>query len=251
MIDQATASDFYVLLPGVPWDTYVAVTDALARYHLRHTYDRGLLEIRRELVGVSWEDYQSLLRALGDYSLPHHYDDGTLVMMSPLKIHDWIKSLLARMIEAMTLSMRIPIQTIGTTTITSGRSLRGLQPDEAYYIQSEPRVRGSSVFTPDVDPPPDLALEVDVTKQSQQKLKVYAALRIPEVWLHDGIRLQFLRLTRGRYKPTKRSIAFPWLEPSDLQMFLDRRGGKNETDLLLDFVRWARRRRKAFEGKSN
>src|SRR5687768_15983091 len=84
----ADADEFYVLLPGVPWDTYVAITDALARYHLRHTYDRGLLEIRRELVGVSWEDYEQLLRVLGNYSLPHFFDRGTLVMMSPLKSHD-------------------------------------------------------------------------------------------------------------------------------------------------------------------
>jgi Uma2 family endonuclease len=250
MIDQVVTEDFYVLLPGVAWDTYVAVTDALARYHLRHTYDRGLLEIRRELVGVSWEDYEEFLKALGDYSLPHYYDRGTLVMMSPLKVRDWIKSLIARMIEAMTLSMRIPIQTVGTMTITSGRSLRGLQPDEAYYVQSEPRVRGSSVFTPDVDPPPDLALEVDVTHQSGKKLKVYSALRIPEVWRHDGRQIQFMRLVKGSYKLTKRSVAFPWLQPADIQMFLDRRGGKNETELLLDFARYARKRRKLHEGES-
>jgi Uma2 family endonuclease len=250
MIDQALSEDFYVLLPGVPWDTYVALTDALGRYRTRHTYDRGLLEIRRELVGVSWDDYQALLTALGEYSLPHFYDDGTLVMMSPLKSHDWIKSLIARMVEAMTLSMRIPVQTIGTTTITSRRSLSGLQPDEAYYIQSEARVRGSSVFRPDIDPPPDLALEVDVTHQSRQKLKVYAALHIREIWLHDGRRLQFLRLAKGDYKATKRSVAFPWLEPSDIQMFLDRRGDKNETDLLLEFLRWAKKRRKIYEGSS-
>jgi len=250
MIDQVAADDFYVLLPGVPWDTYVAVTDTLARYHLRHTYDRGLLEIRRELVGVLWEDYEELLRVLGNYSLPHYFDRGTLVMMSPLKSHDWIKSLIARMIEAMTLSMRIPVQTIGTTTITSRRSLSGLQPDEAYYIRSEPKVRGSSVFRPDIDPPPDLALEVDVTRESRQKLNVYATLLIPEVWLHDGSQLQFLRLARGKYRSTKRSVAFPWLQPADIQLFLDRRGGKNETDLLLDFVRWARKRRKLYEAES-
>lgn len=250
MIQQATIDDFYVLLPGVPWDTYVAVTDALSRYHLRHAYDRGLLEIRRELVGVLWEDYEELLKALGDYSLPHYYYRGTLAMMSPLKAHDWIKSLIARMIETMTLSMRIPVQTIGTTTITSRRSLSGLQPDEAYYIQSEPSVRGSSVFRPDIDPPPDLALEVDVTRQSQQKLKVYAALRIREVWLHDGKELEFLRLAKGGYKSTKRSVAFPWLQPADIQAFLDRRGAKNETDLLLDFARYARKRRKLYESES-
>jgi Uma2 family endonuclease len=250
MIAQAVTDEFYVLLPGVPWDTYVAVTDALSEYHLRHTYDRGLLEIRRELAAVSWDDYQTFLKALGKYSLPHFYDRGTLVMMSPLKVHDWVKSLIARMIESMTLGMRIPIQTVGTMTVTSGRSLRGLQADEAYYIQCEPRVRGSSVFHPDVDPPPDLALEVDVTHQSKQKLKVYSALRIPEVWMHDGRQLQFLRLVKGKYKSTKRSIAFPWLEPSDLQMFLDRRESKNETDLLLDFVRWARKKRKSFEDES-
>jgi Uma2 family endonuclease len=250
MIGQALIDDFYVLLPGVPWDTYVAITDALGEYHLRHTYDRGLLEIRRELVGVAWEDYESLLVALGEYSLPHYYDRGTLVMMSPLKVHDWIKSLIARMVEAMTLSMRIPVQTVGTMTVTSGRTLRGLQADEAYYIANEASVRGSSVFRPDIDPPPDLAIEVDVTNQSRKKLNVYAALRIREVWLHDGHKLHFLALTRGKYKPTKRSIAFPWLEAGDIQKFLDRRGQKNETDLLLDFVRWARKRRKLFESET-
>jgi Uma2 family endonuclease len=250
MIQQAISDDFYVLLPGVSWNTYIAITDALGEYHLRHSYDRGMLEIRRELIGVCWEDYQKLLKALGDYSLPHFYDRGTLVMMSPLKVHDWIKGLIARMIETMTLSMRIPVQTVGTMTVTSGRSLRGLQADEAYYIQSEPRVRGSSVFHPDIDPPPDLALEVDVTHQSRPKLKVYAALRIPEVWLHDGRQLQFLKLVKDNYKASKRSTAFPWLEPLDIQRFLDRRADKNETELLLDFARYARKRRKIYEGQS-
>jgi Uma2 family endonuclease len=250
MIDRPLADDFYVLLPGVPWDTYVAVMDSLAGYHLRHTYDRGLLEMRQEVPGVLWEDYEGLLKALGDYSLPHYYDRGTLAMMSPLKIHDWIKSLIARMIETMTLNMRIPIQTIGTTTITSRKMLSGLQPDEAYYIQNESLVRGSSVFRPDIDPPPDLALEVDVTSKSRQKLKVYAALRIREVWMHDGRELEFFRLVKGDYKATMRSVAFPWLTPADIQTFLDRRGSKNETELLLDFARWARKRRKVYESES-
>ena len=51
------------------------------------------------------------------------------------------------------------------------------------------KVRGKLEFEPDVDPPPDLILEVDVTSDSLEQLALYAAMGIPEVWIYDGKRL--------------------------------------------------------------
>jgi hypothetical protein len=70
---------------GVPWKTYLGITEALDEYHTRHTYDRGTLEMRSLLFGVSWESYMAFVEATGDYKLRHTHDQGALEMMSPRK----------------------------------------------------------------------------------------------------------------------------------------------------------------------
>ena len=114
----AESSNPYVILYGIPWETYKTILDALGAYHLRHTYIRGSLEMRGLLYGVSWHDYTRLLLALGDINLRHTYYLGTLEMMSPLKDHDWIKRLIGRMLEAMTLDLDIDVQSVGSTTLS-------------------------------------------------------------------------------------------------------------------------------------
>ena len=89
----------YVVLYGVPWETYEGILKTLGEYHLRHTYDRGALEMRRVLYGVTWDNYLKLLDATADLFLRHTYDEGILEMMTPRKEHDWVAGLLGRMIE--------------------------------------------------------------------------------------------------------------------------------------------------------
>ena len=171
-------------------------------------------------------------------------------MMSPLKDHDWIKRLIGRFIETMAYDLRIEIQSIGSTTITSDLIERGFEPDEAYYVANEPKVRGKKRFEPDVDPPPDLILEVDVTSSSRSREKLYAALKVPELWRHDGNDLVFFRRTRnGQYKAIARSLAFPFLTPADITRFLDQAESVSETKLTRRFAQWARRRKN--ESSSN
>src|SRR5687767_2382673 len=208
MIARASDDNPFVLLTGVPWVVYERFTNALGAHRLRHSYDRGNFELRKELLGVSWEAYQAMLRALGDFHLRHIYDQGYLLLMSPLKSHDWVKRLVSRFLETMTFDLRIPIQSIGSTTITSVETERGFEADEAYYIANEPKVRGKMEFEPDIDPPPDLILEVDVTSSSVDQLALYASMGVPEVWIHDGKALQFLvRNRRGRYDAVEHSRA--------------------------------------------
>jgi len=243
MIARATDDNAFVLLTGVPWDVYRRFTDALGDYRLRHFYDRGRFELRSEILGVDWESYQAMLRALGDFHLRHIYDQGYLLLMSPLQSHDWVKRLISRFLETMSFDLQIPIKSIGSTTITSTETERGFEADEAYYVTSEPKVRGKLEFEPDVDPPPDLILEVDVSSSSIDQLALYAAMGVAEVWIHDGETLQFLvRSRRGKYDPAERSRAFPFLAPSDFEKFLERHSEMDETSLTRKFVVWARRK---------
>jgi len=194
------------------------------------------------LYGVSWSTYTQLMDLFADQRLRHSYNDGTLEMMSPLKRHDQRKSLLGRLLESLSLELNIPIQSIGSTTLRQESRAKGLEPDECYYIAHEAQVRDKPDYDPDRDPPPDLAIEVDVTHTSLSRLEIYASLGVPEVWRHDGLRLTFLQLNaeKGEYVESPTSAAFPILSASVLQQFLDRQGTVDETSLVRSFLDWVR-----------
>ena len=149
---------------------------------------------------VSWEAYERLLEVFGDRRLRHSYDDGTLEIMSPLKRHDRAKKLIARLIEMAAYELDIEIQGIGSTTLRRSERRQGLEPDECYYVDHEAEVRCKPDYVPGRDPPPDLAVEVDVTSSSLDRMHIYANLGVPEVWRFQDGQLTFWRLGgSGRY----------------------------------------------------
>jgi Uma2 family endonuclease len=241
MSTAATEPNEFVVLHGVPWEVYTKVTDALGDCHLRHTYDHGTLEMRAVVNGLPWDGYERFLDAIGDSSLRHTYDRGTLEMMSPLKEHDWLKKLLGRLIEAVSLELDIPVQSVGSMTIRKAIKSRGLQPDESYYIANELKVRGNKHYDPKVDPPPDLVIEADVTNSSIDRLPIFAEIGVPEIWHLSGKQLRFLkRKSTSEYGAIRRSIAFPLLTPQIVMSFLERAETINETALIRDFMTWVR-----------
>jgi Uma2 family endonuclease len=234
-------SDQIAVLECVSAQTYRGVAQALKPRRIQPSFHRGQLALPSRIESVSWKAYKQFLAAWGDQHVRHIYDQGLLEIMSPLKSHDWIKRLISRFIEAMSLDLRIEIQSIGSTTITSDLAERGFEPDEGYYIASEPKVRGKMDFEPDVDPPPDLIIEIDVTSSSQSRFSLFAAMKVPEIWRHDAKDLTFfVRSRSGTYRESPRSKAFPFLEPSDITRFLALHGTMSENDLVRRFVRWAR-----------
>src|SRR5438309_10063092 len=138
------------------------------------------------LENVRWSTYQALLRDLGDRPIHLTYDEGRLEIMTLSPQHEILKTLFGRFIEQLTLELDIPIKSLGSTTIARKELKRGLEPDECYYIGRESLVRGKMEFNFKKDPPPDLAIEVDVTRSSVSRQRVYAALGVPEMWRYDG-----------------------------------------------------------------
>ena len=237
---ETSQSADYIVLTGISWPTYQRILETIGQHHPRHTYDRGTLELRRVLHGIAWDGYQRFLEALGDVRLRHTFDRGTLEMMTPRKDHDWISRLLGRMIDSMALALDVPIQSMGSTTLSAAGAERGLQPDEAYYVAHEPQVRGKETYDPQHDPPPDLVVEVDVTKTSIPRLPVYAAIGVSEIWRYNDRRIEFYRLSAdGRYEAIERSVAFPLVAPADVTRFLDLRHTTDEHSVVRAFVAWA------------
>ena len=190
---------------------------------------------------VPWDVYEDLLRAIGDRPIRVTYFQGRLEIMSPLYTHEKWKKLLGRLVEMMTLELQLPLASAGSTTFRRQERKAGLEPDECYYIQNAPAVLGKDRLELPADPPPDLAVEVDITRRSVPRQPIYAALGVPELWRFDGKRLEFLKLNRsGKYVRIERSLAFGFLTPGDLQPFLDRVRAEDENAVIRSFQQWVR-----------
>lgn len=191
------------------------------------------------LHGISWETYERLLEELQDRRLRLTYDCGTLEIMSPSQPHERVNHLLARMLEAMTEVLGLPIMGGGSTTWRRQDLEKGLEPDECYWVQNESRVRGRSDVDLLVDPPPDLAIEVDVTSLSLSRLKIYGALGVPEVWRwRDGRIAVHLRQADGTYTVAARSSCFPDVSIDELAAWHERGLTMDETGFVRAFRRW-------------
>jgi Uma2 family endonuclease len=195
------------------------------------------------LEGVSWETYESLLRdfeATGQRKRVT-YDDGRMVIVSPLFKHELWKSLLGQFVEAICDQRDIPIITAGSTTWKRKRKKKGLEPDECFYIQHEKVMRGRLEVDLKKDPPPDLAIEVDLRAYLMNKLNVYAGLGIPEAWGYDGFELgMFVLQKNGEYQQVNRSAALPFLTPADLKRFLDLFTQMDQNSILRAVSKWAK-----------
>jgi Uma2 family endonuclease len=242
-----------VVLDGVMRDTYERLRRALPDCPLRYAPRRWSLEMPALLEDVPWSAYEGVLEAFGDRRFRHSYDRGTLeVLMSPKKGHDWIKKLIGRMIEAMCLDQNIPIQSVGSMTLRREKLLRGIEPDESYYVASEQLVRGKRIYDPEVDPPPDLAIEVDATSKSVARFPIYGRLGVPEVWRWHGGKVSFYRRKRdGEYAAIRHSASFPFLRPADIERFLAMAETADENGVVRAFVKWARSAASAGKAKGD
>ena len=250
MATTSSPDDEYVLICGVPWDSYERILDAVGEFHLRHTYDRGTLEMRRVLHGVPPKAYRKLLDALPEHHLRHTYDGWTLEMMTPRKDHEWPSELIGGMLRALALALDIPVQSVGSTTLSAAKGGRGLQPDKAYYFGKELQVRFGEVYRPGKDPPPDLVIEVDVTNTSVPRLPIFARIGVPEIWRYVRDEVRFYRLTRqGKYLSIRHSVALPFLTPDDVTRCVNMRNEKDENSVIRAFVRLAKKRREERQGK--
>ncbi len=161
--------------------------------------------------------------------------------MSPSKEHEWYHRLLGRLVEAFTLERNIPIQSTGATTLKAQLKDRGLEPGGSYYIAHESLVRGCDDLDLARDPPPDLAIEVEISSSAIDKLAIYGDLGVPEVWFYDGESLRMcVRQSDGTYETETRSSLLPQLTTEILEGFLARRHESDETTWIRSFHEWVR-----------
>ena len=193
------------------------------------------------LSSVRWQTYEHLLADLADCSAPRlTFDRGTLEIMSPTAEHEKFNRTLAALVDLVAMELGIACEGLGSTTFRREDLQRGFEPDSCFYIQNAERIRGKSTLDLKSDPPPDLIIEIDITRSSVGKFPIYAQLAVPEVWRFDGRALMISRLSHGEYVPTERSLAFPLLTASVLSELLERSKTVDRTTLLRSFREWIR-----------
>jgi Uma2 family endonuclease len=170
---------------------------------------------------VSWEYYTQTLAAL-DQSGQHArvtYDRGRMEIMTVGRRHEIIKKAIGRLLETYAGEMRIGIEGVGNVTCRRKELERGLEPDECYYVISE--YRGTEdLLDLENNPPPDLAIEVEVTRGIGTRRSIYAELGVPEVWRFNGVDVLVMSLAGSGYEPAVRSRFFPSLDIAEFSQFV-------------------------------
>jgi Uma2 family endonuclease len=95
-------------------------------------------------------------------------------------------------------------------------------------------------FDHTIDPPPDLAIEVDITRRSIPREPIYAALGVPELWRFEKQRLVVRILQGDSYVDSDASLSFPFLPMQEFQRFVLRLNDEPRTVVVREFGAWVR-----------
>src|SRR5262249_1484952 len=168
------------------------------------------------LENIDWRTYSRLLRIFAERpGIRLTYDRGALEIMSSLPSHEGSAYLLGRFVDTLTEELNLPVKAGRCSTFRRKRKRRGLEPDNSYWIASEAQARGKDDSELQRGPPPDLAIEVEVTHCALDRLSIYATLAVPEVWDFSEGKGAFLQLQKGSYVEGP-SLSFPGLAAADL-----------------------------------
>lgn len=207
-----------------------------------------LLELRRFEVlpgqrlllrEVTWAELEAILDELGEHRASRlAYDSGWLEMVMPLPEHEDTKEIVGDLIKALMEELDIEFRSLGSTTFKKPED-KGLEPDQCFYIRHEAAIRGKKRLDLTSDPPPDLAIEVDVTSRTYPD--IYAALQVPELWQFNQGHMQIKVLQAGQYVEVQESPNFPGLALTQvIPEFLQQSQTIGRNPVIKAFRRWVR-----------
>lgn len=193
------------------------------------------------LYGVSWEQYEAIGDALPDWpNLRMTYDDGRLELMSKSPEHNRLSRFVALLVAVIFEECNLMAGGFGDVTLKKAMAKKGLEPDECFYIANFLAVRDKKRLNLTIDPPPDLALEIDVTSSSLPRMGLYAALKVPEIWRWVGGEFRVCHLNaEGTYDESEESSALvPNFPVNELLPHLEIGRTQSDALMLRSFRQW-------------
>lgn len=129
---------------------------------------------------VTWQELETILEDLGEHRAARiAYDRGILEIMAPLPEHEYDKEIIGDLVKALLEELNTEFISLGSTTFINQAMAQGIESDQCFYIKNESKIRQKKRLDLTVDPPPDLALEIDITSRTHPN--IYEALKVPEL----------------------------------------------------------------------
>jgi Uma2 family endonuclease len=199
------------------------------------------VEERILLHNVSWETYEQLLSNYENSSSPRFaFDRGTLEIMSPSSEHEELSDLITQLVFILAEEWNFEYRSFGRTTFRRAELESGFEPDGCFYIQSVDRISGVKRLDLAAHPPPDIAIEVDVTSPSLNKLPIYARIGVPEIWRYDGQKLTIFLLQGSEYRDSDESQSISRLTSTTLSQLIVQGTSMKRSAWVRAVREWAR-----------
>ena len=193
------------------------------------------------ILRVSWDTYERLLTEHEQSNgIRFTFDQGVLEIVVPSLEHETLNSRIETLVELLADEMEIDFERTRSTTFRRKDLEKGFEPDSSFYIRNVQRVRGKKQLDLRKDPPPDLVIEIDITNSCLDKLPIYSAVGVAEIWRYSGEGLTILRLDDHAYVRRPESLVLPNITASALNNFI-RSGQQLKRSIWTKRVReWAR-----------
>lgn len=180
---------------------------------------------------VQWETYERLLADHQDSRGPRfNYDCGTLEIMAPSFKDESLKETIARLFEMAAEARGVEYIAAGSTTFRRQDLRKGFEPDACFYVRDLEHLRTKDEINLAIDPPPDLVVEIDLTNRAINKLQLFAALGIREVWCFQSGELQIFVWNSGMYSRSSVSSILQGVDSSEVTTLIL---SSRETPMLL------------------
>lgn len=171
-----------------------------------------VLERDRAVVlhNISWNSYKQIADALQDQTPAHlTYDRGTLEIKVLSFQHENLKRLVGKIFERLAEDLGIDFRPAGSTTFQKEAVELAFEPDESYYVKNAEYMRGREMVNLDFDPPPDITIEIDVASSSLNRMAIFGAIGINEVWRYSGSEIKMFILRGDSYRIVEKSQVLP------------------------------------------
>ena len=146
----------------------------------------------------TWEEFEKIEALTTSPSLRITYLDGYIQFMTLGEEHEMLKTIIGFLLELYFCEMGINFIPVGSATRRSQEKGASFEPDESYYLGQKKEN-------------PDLAIEINITSGSIDKLEKYKRFQITEVWFWENNQLSLYRLRDDNYEQIYRSELLPEL----------------------------------------
>ncbi|MEH2264659.1 Uma2 family endonuclease [Nostoc sp.] len=160
------------------------------------------------LQDISWQQLENILEEMGEKRAARiSYSHGWLEIMVPLPEHEKDKEFIGDLVKILLEILQIYFEPFGSTTLKNERMRQAVEPDTSFYIQNQAAIIGKNRIDLTIDPPPDLAIKIDIT--SRTRFENYELLGVPELWRYTQQSLEIYLLKEGKYITSESSPNFP------------------------------------------